>query len=411
MRVLFATTDWSGHYMPMVPLAWALRAAGHEVIVLCSSALQPTVGRSGLASVALAESNGLFSARVGNYLRALAGHEVVSGLPPIHPLTGREMTDLSRFDWPAMRRGVARWRVRRQGVMTELARDWRPDLVVHDLPNVDGRLVADAAGCPAVLHLWGLAGTQETDWSMRVLPEQVDDTFAGFGLRGHGARVTHVIDPSPDSMEPATEAHRLRIRNLSYNGPGALPGWLLLPPARPRVCLVWGTSVTRIFGPGSFFVPRVVDALAGFDVDIVLAMTAAETAKLSRMPPNVHLVEYVPLRLLLPGCALLVHNGGAGCSMAALAAGVPQLVVAVSDEHAVNGTRLAAAGTAEWVRGSTATVDDIAAAAHRVLIGAGHARNAALLADQNRRRPAPTVLVPRLAELAATASRPARSVV
>ncbi|GAA0639173.1 DUF1205 domain-containing protein [Kutzneria viridogrisea] len=407
MRVLFATTDWSGHYMPMVPLAWALRAAGHEVLVLCGSALQPTVAKSGLASVPLAEGNGLFNARVGNFLRAVSGHEVVPGLPPIHPITGREMTDLGRFDWPAIERCIPAWRVRRQALMTEFAHDWRPDLVVHDLPNVDGRLVAAAAGCPAVLHLWGLAGTLETDWSMRVLPEQVDHTFAGFGLQGKGSRVTHVIDPSPGPMEPAIAETRLPIRNLSYNGPGALPDWLLDPPERSRVCVVWGTSVTRIFGPGSFFVPRIIDALAEFDVEIVLTMTAAETAGLPRLPKNVRSVEYVPLRLLLPSCELLVHNGGAGCSMAALAAGVPQLVVAVSDEHVMNGTRLANAGTAEWLRGSTSTVEDIAAAARRVLTGTSHARYAAELAAANEDRPAPTELVAPLVDLASATARSA----
>lgn len=414
MRVLFATTDWSGHFQPMVPLAWALRAAGHEVLVLCSSALRPTVTNAGLASVALAESNGLFQARVGNYLRAVAGHEVVPGLPPVHPLTGAEMTDLRQFDWSAFQRvaadGAAAWRAQRQRLMTDLARDWQPGLVVHDLPNVDGRLVAEAADCPAVLHLWGLAGTLETDWSMRVLPEQVNDTFAGFALCGRGARVTHVIDPSPASMEPATEASRLPIRHLSYNGPGSVPGWLRQPRQRPRVCLVWGTSVTRIFGRGSFFVPRIIDALTEHDVEIVLTMTAEEVARVPRLPANVRLVESVPLRLVLPGCALLVHNGGAGCSMAALAAGVPQLVVAVSDEHVGNGSRLAEAGTAEWVRGSTATVEDISAAARRVLTQARYARNADRLAGENRARPAPTDLVPRLAELVADAAVPAQAV-
>src|SRR5438270_52682 len=33
MRVLFTTSAWSAHYYMMVPLAWALRSAGHEAVV------------------------------------------------------------------------------------------------------------------------------------------------------------------------------------------------------------------------------------------------------------------------------------------------------------------------------------------------------------------------------------------
>ena len=33
MRVLITSAPMHGHLFPLVPLAWALRAAGHEVLV------------------------------------------------------------------------------------------------------------------------------------------------------------------------------------------------------------------------------------------------------------------------------------------------------------------------------------------------------------------------------------------
>src|SRR4051812_21259617 len=51
MRLLFTTVPLAGHLFPMVPLAWAARAAGHEVLVATSDNFIPTVLRSGLPAV------------------------------------------------------------------------------------------------------------------------------------------------------------------------------------------------------------------------------------------------------------------------------------------------------------------------------------------------------------------------
>jgi UDP:flavonoid glycosyltransferase YjiC (YdhE family) len=51
MRVLFTTSPGVGHFHPLVPLARALAAAGHEVAVACARAFGPTVAATGLQSV------------------------------------------------------------------------------------------------------------------------------------------------------------------------------------------------------------------------------------------------------------------------------------------------------------------------------------------------------------------------
>src|SRR4051794_27910732 len=55
MRVLFLTWSWHTHFFPMVPLAWACRAAGHEVRVLTQPALVGTVTRTGLPAVSVGQ--------------------------------------------------------------------------------------------------------------------------------------------------------------------------------------------------------------------------------------------------------------------------------------------------------------------------------------------------------------------
>src|SRR5690242_14174976 len=48
MRVLFSTTAGTGHFMPMVPLARACAAAGHEVRVAAPESFASHVARAGL---------------------------------------------------------------------------------------------------------------------------------------------------------------------------------------------------------------------------------------------------------------------------------------------------------------------------------------------------------------------------
>ncbi len=403
MRVLFTSVDWTGHLFPMVPLGWALRSAGHDVRVLCSSALGPAVSRAGLTPLPLLQTTGVVQARMGNHLRALNGQARTHGLPPVHPLTGAEMDSLADFDISGFTGGGAaqeRWLRQRFDVLRTLAREWRPDLVVHDLSSVDGRAVAEYADVPAIAHLWGLVADAEPEDEMDYRPEAIDGSFERFELSGRGSVVRHVIDPTPDSLEPPTHAERLRMRYVPYNGTGAAPDWVLDARARPRVCVVWGTSVTKVYGPRSFLVPRVVAALGGLDIEVVLAIDAGDVATVGPLPDNVRLLGRAPLHALLTGCDAVVHNGAAGSAMTALAAGVPQLALSISDEQAGNGVRVAASGAGMHLAGPPSEPATIREAVLRLVSEPGPAEAASRLAAENRARPAPAELVPELLALA-----------
>ncbi|KQV49089.1 hypothetical protein ASC93_13580 [Massilia sp. Root335] len=62
------------------------------------------------------------------------------------------------------------------------------------------------------------------------------------------------------------------------------------------------------------------------------------------LPPTMLWQDYVPLRLLLPHAAALVHHGGIGTTAEALRAGTPQLVVPLAHDQFDNGARVAALG-------------------------------------------------------------------
>ena len=79
------------------------------------------------------------------------------------------------------------------------------------------------------------------------------------------------------------------------------------------------------------------------------------------LPLTVRHEAFVPLSLLLPRCAALVHHAGIGTSAQALAAGIPQLTMPMGFDQPDNTTRLYRLGVATWLLPSQFTGDRVAA--------------------------------------------------
>jgi UDP:flavonoid glycosyltransferase YjiC (YdhE family) len=261
-------------------------------------------------------------------------------------------------------------------------------------------VAARALGVPALWHLWGPVGPVETESGLDFFRDFLPAELARRGLRTNDPLAEGVIDPCPAAMSPAAGVRRLPVRYVPYNGPAVFPAWLSEPPARRRVCVAWGTSITPIFGRRSYLVPRVLQALADENVEIVVAVSAADRGCLGELPPSVRFAGHVPLSLLLPTCAGIVHHGGAGSLMTAVAAGVPQVSLTFAPEQDAEGRRLAATGAGRHLLGRQASVADIGAAVGAILHDPAHHDAARRLRDDNLARPTPGELVSRLAELA-----------
>ena len=52
MRVLFSTTPLDGHFRPLLPLARALRARGHEIAFATAASWHPVVEAEGFEALA-----------------------------------------------------------------------------------------------------------------------------------------------------------------------------------------------------------------------------------------------------------------------------------------------------------------------------------------------------------------------
>ena len=414
MRVLFTVSPWAGHYYPMVPLGWALQAAGHEVRVLCTPVGAPWVKGSGLLPVPLLNDydNQMFWSRLWHQQRVLRGVALDTGLPLLHPLTGEVMARADEFDWPAYKKEheyelSSAWMAKAQQTMI-LAKVWQPDLIVHDMMSTEGPFAAVFQNIPAVLHLWGPVGTEETDPSLKIVPDYSNGILQKLGVRQRGREmIRYVLDPCPDSIAPPVKGTRLPIRYVPYNGPGEAPGWLLHPATRPRVCVVWGHTLSR-FGQAAFLVPEILAALADLDVEVLVAINPKDVPFLGEVPDNAKVLEQFPINLLLPSCAAVVHHGGAGCVMSALVAGTPQLAVPFESEQQANGQRVARAGAGLHLRAKGVDRTAIREAVVRLLEDPSFGANALRLREELAARPSPAEVVPVLEELARTGEPPAR---
>jgi MGT family glycosyltransferase len=89
---------------------------------------------------------------------------------------------------------------------------------------------------------------------------------------------------------------------------------------------------------------RVLDALAGLSVRVLLTAGPALETHLLRLPANARTVEYIPHRTVLPYAALVVTHAGWQTVNAALADGVPLVCVPDQRDQPDNAVRVVACG-------------------------------------------------------------------
>ncbi|WP_018681678.1 nucleotide disphospho-sugar-binding domain-containing protein [Actinokineospora enzanensis] len=391
MRVLFTSWAWGSHYFPMVPLGWALRAAGHEVRVAGPPGFAPVITQSALTAVAVGRDLD-FAALLREKLGDLP---VVSKKSPAWRNGAAEPS--GRAAEMALR-GLAPFVAMAENMIDDLldfGTAWRPDLVVHEPTTYAGPLLAAALGVPSVRHLWG----PDYTYAVRELESRaIAPLGERLGLGPVDTMGTVTVDPCPPGVQVTTDYHRQGVRYVPYNGPGVMPRWLLDPPARRRVCVTWGTSIPS-FGENMFLAPKVIEAIADLDAETIVAVSAAHRELLGAVPQHVRVVESLPLHLLLPTCDLVIAQGGAGTTMTALASGVPLLVVAHLPDQVFNARQLADAGAGVVLLRDDATVPVIAEQARRMLADPSYRQVAAGLRREILDQPTPARVAAGLAEL------------
>lgn len=393
MRVLMTTWAWPTHYFPMVPLAWALRAAGHEVQVATQPALTWTVASSGMPVVAVGRD-----VDTPRWLRRMHGPATSGAAAAPRPDPSGLPTDRV----PVALQMFAEVAEAMTPDLAAFARRWRPDLVVHEPSAYAGPLVAAALDVPAVRHLWGpdiLAAITATERVAQAERAALAPLCASLGLSSVDPMGALTLDPCPAALQVPVPGETQPIRHIPHAGYGAAPDWLLDEPTKPRVCLTWGTAVFRT-ERDPLLLNAALAGIARHDVELVVLVSAEQRSAVREVPDGVRVVSSIPLDLLAPSCAAVVAHGGAGTMMTALTHGVPQLVSPLLADHRFNAHRLEATGAGIVVPSRDATPEVIADAFGALLDEPTYGESARTLAADIAARPTPAEVVTALEKLA-----------
>ncbi|MEA2390313.1 MAG: hypothetical protein QOK31_422 [Solirubrobacteraceae bacterium] len=285
MRVLFTAHDAYGHVLPMVGVARALADGGHEVRVATGATLCSTVASLGLSPVRAGMSD---EAMVAEARRRWpeTRHEPPGSWAP------RMFSDIAA---PAMIDDLA-----------PIIASWRPDLLIREEGEHGGPVAAAAAGVTWLTHGWGSP-----------LAPKADDLY------GAG-----VLDPCPASLYGEegrpSGARPVRVTTTATSADRRAPR---LTSERPLAYVGFGT--VPLYRDQPDLIAMVVEGLLSHGYDAVVTTGDAQLARrLTALDPKrVRVEQWVSLPALLASCDLVVSHGGAGTVLAALAAGVPLLLL------------------------------------------------------------------------------------
>ena len=335
MRILFAFAGGQGHFDPLMPLARAAAAAGHEVAVTGRADMLEAIRERGFEAI---ESPGTAPDPAARM-----------------PLKAYDPADEER----ALREWYAGELARQRAVaLLELASSWGAERIVRDEADYGARVAAERLGLPcACVLVIAAASFLRPD----IVADRVPRIRAALDLTGPVPDEA-VLSPFPPSVREAPGAFAFRGGD---------------PPAADgeAVYLTLGTVFNAESGD---LLPRALAGLRELGVPLVVTTgRQIDPAELGPQPANVRVQRWIPQEELLPWCRAVVSQGGSGIALGALAHGLPSVFLPVGADQPHTAARVAGLGAGVVLDPLGATAADIGAAVRRVL-DEGAFRDAAL---------------------------------
>ncbi|MFG1868611.1 glycosyltransferase [Micromonospora arborensis] len=312
-----------------------------------------------------------------------AGHE-------IHFAAGTAVhASLAANGLRPFRPGDAFYEVYAEDLEPELAR-LRPDLVVHEWGLPGAAVAAHRAGIPGIWHGFG-----------RMFPDGIGLELPTGNAEAAGLPHVDICPPSLQDRDFLATERRIEMRPVPFSTPSPLPAWASRRTSRPLVYLTLGTA----FGTPELL-STAIAGLATLDAQVVVAAGRVPLDQLGEMPDNVSVHPLVPQAELLPHVDVVVHHGGSGTTLGALAVGVPQLMLPQGADQFANAEAVSAAGAALRLLPEEVDAAAVAERARRLLPrhGAAHRDAARAIAEEIARMPSPAAVARRLPEYAESAT-------
>jgi UDP:flavonoid glycosyltransferase YjiC (YdhE family) len=324
VRALFTLLPARGSLQPLLPVAQAMRARGHEVALCSSPRLRSDVEAHGLAFLPAGLD---WHVSDPDYIDVLC--RAAGGLA-FPPLAGEQ-----RFAWVIANLFIGGAARHMLPELTGAARQWSADLIVRESLEFAGCVAAEALGLPhasvaaaadsaldrrrelarplaGLRRLAGLPADPDGDMAYRYL--HLCFTPPGFD--------------GPDARFPPTA--RFFAHHSTPTPDEDLPPWLDRLAGRPTVLVSMGTVFHRT--PGLH--ETIFAALCDEPVNLLIALGFdQDPARLGPLPPHVRVQPTLPQVALLPRCAALVSHGGFNSVKEALAEGVPLVIVPVAGDQ------------------------------------------------------------------------------
>ena len=406
-RILITTWPFPGHLFPQVALAHALREHGHDVAFYTGPGVGPMLAAESFLHFPFEQIDE--ERLYGVVFDRRRGSLRWSGLPRFGSTLRRWLLGTLSAQVQDLERVMDAWSP--HVVVTDPTL-WAPILVLHErfgLPVVVSSFVPACMVPGRDAPPFGLGLPPPRRWPSRLLARVAawGTAAATTGFRGAANRLRGEYGLPPITTSVTEHAGRMPLylvpsvpefdygrrdlpASVRYVGPllwnpprgYSAPGWLDdVPCGRPWVHVTEGTV--------HFEAPLLLRAAArGLgDLPVEVLMTTGgdrepEALGLGPLAANVRVTRWLSHRELFPRTAVVVTTGGAGTVLAALAVGVPLVIVPTEWDKPENARRVVEAGAGLCIAPSRCTPRRLRAAVERVLSEPSFRRSARGLAER-----------------------------
>jgi hypothetical protein len=269
-----------------------------------------------------------------------------------------------------------------------IVESWQPQLLVCEQAELAGPIAAARHGVPNVTHAFGRLLPASR---VARAPESMAELWRAYGVepRPYGGCYEHLyVDIYPPSLQADDLAHLGAVQLVRPAEPIAPDA-----AAEPLVYVTLGT----VFNDDLPLFVLAVEATREIGIRVVVTVGPGnDPAVLGPQPSHVTVERFIPQSELLPACAAVVSHGGSGTFLAALAAGVPQVLLPQAADQFLNAQAGEEGGVAIAVPRAEASLERVREALDRVIREDTFRRAAERVRSEISAMPAPAAVAAEL---------------